>query len=713
MFYKSIGSFYTGIITGTFEQNMTSLNTQFLQNTFQNAPQAVFGPAAQKSLQKSDLLQKYLERNSSPQTGGPQKAYVQGTVQQNVQTVNIQKPVQTYIPSSTMQIPSVLNNGVDTNVQKDPKKMKKAKIAAFSLGVLVLGTAAAILGATKSGRGAVRAFTSFIQTNLKTFFADFSKKHNSEWADKIYKNLHKLSVESDNASGGLENFTNGKDIFCRHIAENLSGFKVDGTQLPPSNNKIVQFVRDKFGGVFKAYHRFDNRTTGFYKSKVDESTLKRYSGAFESFEDFKNTVTKALSNLSGMPNAEKTIMINGKETKVTEAICEVEKMLQNIEDNLNGSFSPDKIMERLSELTAYMMDDGNGASLTEKATASFMEAVRGKNIKSLFAKPVAGSILRDKKAAHASLINGFKGKITNDLNAIIGENRDVVAGLRKFVNPDDIESVRNLDDIIKTLGKLKKTNLDTASASKEALDTIFAKLDNLKASLSVFNANGAADGTVSSMDKIVQTLDEVQSSISNVKAGETEEMMGILKQILEPETYVDIVKPGMKRFRGALNRACSLEMNDTFDKLRDVNCGSAPTDIGGIVLSTALLGLYTAQADDKDERVGVMLTTGVPILSTMGTCLFAAINQISGKKALLLGSGVAFITKTICDGLNKIYRKHQGLDENAKPSIVTIDDYINDYINPYINKFEQVFFEPVNGQGTVSQQMPKQQGFQQ
>ena len=133
MFYKSIGSFYTGIITGTFEQNMTSLNTQFLQNTFQNAPQAVFGPAAQKSLQKSDLLQKYLERNSSPQTGGPQKAYVRGTVQQNVQTVNVQKPVQTYIPSSTMQIPSVLNNGVDTNVQKDPKKMKKAKIAAFSL----------------------------------------------------------------------------------------------------------------------------------------------------------------------------------------------------------------------------------------------------------------------------------------------------------------------------------------------------------------------------------------------------------------------------------------------------------------------------------------------------------------------------------------------------------------------------------------------------
>ena len=177
-----------------------------------------------------------------------------------------------------------------------------------------------------------------------------------------------------------------------------------------------------------------------------------------------------------------------------------------------------------------------------------------------------------------------------------------------------------------------------------------------------------------------------------MKTGETEELMNALRQILEPETYVDIVKPGIKRFQNALNKACSLEMNDTIDKLRDVNCGSAPSDIGGMMLSTGLLGLYAAQADDTDERVGVALTTGLPILSTMGTCLFAAINQISGKKALLLGSAVGLASKTICDGLNKLYRKHRGLDENAKPSIVTIDDYIN----PYINKFEQTFFEPVN-----------------
>lgn len=689
---------------------MTSFGTQFLQNMAQTVPQqgAYNSPAqngirmnAKNYTQKSDLLQKYIEKNTFTQGAYPQTSYSEGSATQGQ---HVQKPVSTYVPSSTMYIPSVLYNkpqGFEVETSKDPKKIKKAKIAAFSLGVLVLGTAAAVLGATKSGRAAVRAFSSFIQTNLKTFFADFSKKHNSEWADKAYKNLHKLSVESDNASGGLENFTNSKDVFCRHIAENLSGLKADGTKLPPSSNKVVQFVRNMFGRFFRAYHKFDIGTTNFYRERVNDSTLKKYSGVFGNFDDFKNTVTKALSGVAGMPNAGKTVIINGKEMKTVDAIAEVEKMLQNIEGNLNNSFSTERVLERLSSLNAFMTDDGTGASLSQKTTQGFVDAIKNKNIKSLFAKPVAGSILKDKKAAQTGLISGFKGKITNDLNAVIGENRDVVAGLRKFVNPDDVESVRKLDDVIKTLGKLKKANLDTSNASKEALDTIFEKLNNLKTSASAFNTNGISDDAASSVQKIIQTIDEVQNSILNIKTGETEEMMSILRQILEPETYVDIVKPAMKRFRGELNKACSLEMNDAFDKLRDINCGSAPTDIGGIILSTGLLGLYTAQADNKDERVGVVLTTGLPILSTMGTCLFAAINQISGKKALLLGAAIAFATKTVCDGLNKIYRKHKGLDEDAKPSIVTIDDYIN----PYINKFEQVFFEPVIPQEIFEQQM--------
>ncbi len=702
---------------------MTNLGTQFLQNAAQNAqygaqgtyvsqnyPQTGTGiqPKAQASMQKSDLLQKYLAKTNSANSANQGNTYA--TAQGGIQNMpwNIQQGLQNtatkttsanqaYIPSSTMQIPSVLEGGPGTDTFEDPKKIKKAKIAAFSLAGLVLGTLIAILGATKSGRNASKALSNFVTTNLKTFFADFSKKHDSEWADKIYKNIHKLSVESGNASGGLENITNGKDVLCRNIAENLSGVTADGKVLPESSNKIVQFVRNTFGKVFGLYHKLDNKTTGFYKGRVEGSTIKRYSGALESFDDVQKLISKALSDLQNSPNANKIVVINGKEMKACDIIPEVEKMLQNIKENLDNSFSADKIKERLVALNAFMTDDGTGRSLSQKTTEGFVENIKGKRIKSLFARPVAGNILKDKKAEHTGLIGGFRRQITNNLNSVIGQDKEIVAELRRYVNPDDVESVRKLDDIIKTLGKLKKANLDTTTASKEAVNTIFSKLDDLQQSVSTFSSNGKADDVAgNSVEKIIRTIENVKGSIQNIQTGEAEDVMSILRQILEPETYVDVVKPGMKRFRGELNRACALEMNDTFDKLRDVNCGSAPTDIGGIILSTALLGLYTAQADDADERVGVALTTGIPILSTMGTCLFAAVNQISGKKALLLGGAVAFTTKTICDGLNRLYRKHKGLDENAKPSIVTIDDYINDYINPYVNKFEQVFFEPVN-----------------
>ena len=50
---------------------------------------------------------------------------------------------------------------------------------------------------------------------------------------------------------------------------------------------------------------------------------------------------------------------------------------------------------------------------------------------------------------------------------------------------------------------------------------------------------------------------------------------------------------------------------------------------------------------------------------------------------------VGGVTKFICDKINKAFRKSKGLDENSKPSVVTIDDYI-----PYRNKFGEIFMVP-------------------
>ena len=82
-------------------------------------------------------------------------------------------------------------------------------------------------------------------------------------------------------------------------------------------------------------------------------------------------------------------------------------------------------------------------------------------------------------------------------------------------------------------------------------------------------------------------------------------------------------------------------------------------------------------------------STGIPIVSTVATNLGCAIKSISGGKAMAVSLAVGGVTKFICDKINKAFRKSKGLDENSKPSVVTIDDYI-----PYRNKFGEIFMVP-------------------
>ncbi len=163
--------------------------------------------------------------------------------------------------------------------------------------------------------------------------------------------------------------------------------------------------------------------------------------------------------------------------------------------------------------------------------------------------------------------------------------------------------------------------------------------------------------------------------------------MDIAHEVLDAETYNKIVLPKYKNFQKSLQGAYHNEASDVLDKLRDINCGSAPTDFMTLIGSTALLGVYTAQAESNDERVSLGL--GVPLISTVGTNLLCAIKSISGGKSMAISLLAGFVTKKVCDGLNKVYRKARGLEENAKPSVVTIEDYI-----PYKNKFGELFMVP-------------------
>lgn len=137
----------------------------------------------------------------------------------------------------------------------------------------------------------------------------------------------------------------------------------------------------------------------------------------------------------------------------------------------------------------------------------------------------------------------------------------------------------------------------------------------------------------------------------------------------------------------SLNKAIRMEGNDLFDKMRDVKIGSAPTDILGMVSTAGLMGVYLAQAKDKDQKVEVALTTGVPLGLGMLATTFATMKMYAGMKSLAFGAVATFISNSIGKMINNEYKKKNHV-EAKEADIPTLNKMAQD-INKKIKAYKQ------------------------
>ena len=95
---------------------------------------------------------------------------------------------------------------------------------------------------------------------------------------------------------------------------------------------------------------------------------------------------------------------------------------------------------------------------------------------------------------------------------------------------------------------------------------------------------------------------------------------------------------------GSFDKALKTETVDFFDKVRDLVLGSAPTDVLSLLASGGMIAYGLGDAHDKDERISVMLTAGIPILGSIGTTIICTTKLISGGISLALGAitGIGF-----------------------------------------------------------------------
>lgn len=192
----------------------------------------------------------------------------------------------------------------------------------------------------------------------------------------------------------------------------------------------------------------------------------------------------------------------------------------------------------------------------------------------------------------------------------------------------------------------------------------------------------AEDLVKNQKENFIAPLKEAKSKINELD----KQIIELIEKSGNKENIQNLTKAGSDA-ANSLNNAIRTEGNDLFDKMRDVKIGSAPTDILGMAGTAGLMGVYLAQAKDKDQKVEVALTTGVPLGLGMLATTFATMKMYTGIKSLAFGAVTTFIANSIGKIINSEYKKKHHV-ETKEADIPTLDKMAQD-INKKIKVYKQ------------------------
>lgn len=287
-------------------------------------------------------------------------------------------------------------------------------------------------------------------------------------------------------------------------------------------------------------------------------------------------------------------------------------------------------------------------------------------------------------------MNGFINKVNNVFKKIILKTKnnsyhkaeqsvaDFCTLINKLTeqNPSQ-ESARTLQTLINTLQKqymstfstLKHTTrAQTAWDSMNGLhskvyDTIFKPQDGFKANLKKMKTYI----TTSLMSKekslmfseIKKTQQEIEKTLENM-----------LATVEKDSPEYKLIQQKAKKIAKNLQKAISHE-SAAYNKLAELQVGSAHTDIIGILGPTALATFFVIKSKDKDELIKNTLTRGIPIIGGVATGYYGNTRGFTGIKNLALGLSTGYLLNIIGTETDKLAKKYRAEQEKLKKTFET------------------------------------------
>ena len=88
--------------------------------------------------------------------------------------------------------------------------------------------------------------------------------------------------------------------------------------------------------------------------------------------------------------------------------------------------------------------------------------------------------------------------------------------------------------------------------------------------------------------------------------------------------------------------------------MRDLEIGSAPTDVVSIASSIAAVGIGLSKADSKDERISAALNYGIPAIGAVAVSSICTLSLVAAGPSLAIGLVSGLIINKIGSFADKI-----------------------------------------------------------
>lgn len=512
-----------------------------------------------------------------------------------------------------------LNNSAVKNdvIETDNKKQKNKSKLLFTLAI-------GLIFLSKGVQKKSRNFLETVKENLEIKM-DKSIFNNSEHKTSFYEySIRKIS-SFIRKSESINNFNSLKDIlFMRFMYKTTPTKKIH-----QGISKIFEYLSRKT--ITKSYKKTQKYFNEMFKNfdKLDDYILKNHGDEEIEF------ISKEYDN-------EKKIIIYKKEKKTKKSlVLEAKGIRETVEMVVNSFIHPETQKTRynfMKKTTSKLYEDfwnesfkgfwtKNNKFKRKEMWQTFIASEQIKLNKTDLAEKA--SVARNMLTYNDSEKKLYISEYLDNLSSIIpfedNKGTDIIKRLKWYIK-DTTSLEDNKYNFLKEIEKLKKHNIKTSTNENIAKIQLNDKERNIKL-----------------IEEITQDYYE----------GEMTGMLNIYRQIAPFELSKSGTLSSMKKAVTSFDRSFRLEMGEMFDKLRDLEIGSAPTDILTIFISSAMILRALEKSNNKEERKSIMLKSGIPIVGAISVSLISATKLISGSKSIALGFISGIILNRIGTNLAK------------------------------------------------------------